>query len=111
MGDFQMKGLDIRFLIGLLFTILGAVLVAFGIVSDPSLYTRSLGININLWWGLALAGAGAVTLLLSRKGLPDHKTENAPVGPTSQSHPSDDRHSTLNLHRLLSIKNRRHHVS
>ncbi len=62
-----MKALDIRFPIGLLFFILGVLLLVFGLASDPSIYGRSLGININLWWGLVLAATGAVTLLLSRK--------------------------------------------
>jgi len=46
--------LDVRLPIGLLFTVIGAVLTVFGVASDPMIYARSLGHNLNLWWGLAL---------------------------------------------------------
>jgi hypothetical protein len=59
--------LDIRAPIGLLFLAIGALLVVFGLVSDPAIYAaHSLGLNINLIWGLALAAFGAVMLLLTR---------------------------------------------
>ena len=61
-------GLDIRIPIGLLFAILGIVLVLAGLALDPSIYRRSLGVNINLWWGLVLAAFGAVMLILGRRG-------------------------------------------
>jgi hypothetical protein len=61
--------LDIRMPIGMLFTLLGLLLIAYGIWSDPSLYQRSLGININLWWGAVMLGFGALMLLLSRKSV------------------------------------------
>lgn len=71
-------GIDIRFPIGLLFLILGLILLVFGVVSDPSLYQRSLGININLWWGLVLALAGALMLFLSRRSLSGKQDRLAP---------------------------------
>ena len=46
--------LDIRIPIGLMFGIMGAILVVFGLVSDPKLYERSLGVNVNLGWGCVL---------------------------------------------------------
>jgi hypothetical protein len=52
--------LDVRFPIGGMFTIIGAVLVVYGLVSPAALYERSLGINVNLWWGLALLLFGLV---------------------------------------------------
>ena len=60
--------LDIRLPIGLLFAILGALLVVAGLVVDSSVYNRSLGININLRWGLVLLVFGGVMLLLGRRG-------------------------------------------
>jgi hypothetical protein len=60
-------GLDIRLPIGLLFTLLGAVLVGFGLLSDPAIYQRSLGHNINLDWGAVLLVFGVVMLVLGRK--------------------------------------------
>jgi hypothetical protein len=58
--------LDIRLPIGLLFLLLGALLTGYGLVSDPSLYTRSLGINVNLDWGVVLLVFGAAMLYLGR---------------------------------------------
>jgi hypothetical protein len=46
--------LDIRIPIGLMFGIIGLILVVYGFVSDPKIYFRSLGININLGWGCIL---------------------------------------------------------
>jgi hypothetical protein len=62
--------LDIRVPIGLLFCIIGIILSVYGMVSDPSVYIRSLGINVNLWWGGALFLFGAAMLLLARRSLP-----------------------------------------
>jgi hypothetical protein len=57
-------GLDIRFPIGLMFLLLGVLLVLYGCFtgSDSALYASSLGTNINLWWGLVLFVFGAVML-------------------------------------------------
>ena len=54
--------LDLRIPIGLLFAALGALLTVYGLVSDPAIYQASLGINVNLWWGLVLAGFGLLML-------------------------------------------------
>jgi len=60
-------GLDIRLPIGALFTIIGVLLAGYGLVSDRALYQRSLGVNVNLWWGLVLVAFGAVMLALARR--------------------------------------------
>lgn len=60
--------LDIRIPIGLLFAILGALLTVFGLTSDPAIYQRSLGININLWWGLVMLVFGALMIALGWRG-------------------------------------------
>jgi len=54
--------LDLRVPIGLLFAALGALLAVYGLFSDPAIYRVSLGINVNLWWGLVLAGFGLLML-------------------------------------------------
>jgi len=54
--------LDLRVPIGLLFGSLGALLAVYGLVSDPAIYKASLGINVNLWWGLVLVLFGGVML-------------------------------------------------
>jgi len=57
--------LDLRLPIGLMFSSFGALLVVFGLVSDRAIYERSLGINVNLWWGLVLLAFGLVMLVLA----------------------------------------------
>ena len=59
--------LDLRLPIGLMFSIIGALLVVFGLASDPAIYERSLGINVNLWWGVVLLLFGLVMLWLVRR--------------------------------------------
>ena len=58
-------GLDIRIPIGSLFVLLGALLAGYGLLSDPAIYQRSLGIDINLWWGVALLVFGFGMLALA----------------------------------------------
>ncbi|HTS70680.1 MAG TPA: hypothetical protein VMO17_16975 [Terriglobia bacterium] len=48
-------GLDIRWPIGIIFTIYGAVLLGYGAVADAAIFQeKSLGVNIDVWWGLAM---------------------------------------------------------
>jgi hypothetical protein len=54
--------LDLRLPIGLMFAIFGALLTVYGVVSDRAIYVRSLGVNVNLWWGLVLLAFGLVML-------------------------------------------------
>ena len=57
--------LDVRWPIGGMFTIFGAILTVYGIVSNRAMYEKSLGINVNLWWGLVLLAFGLVMLWLA----------------------------------------------
>lgn len=68
-------GLDIRLPIGMMFSLIGAVMVLYGVItgSNKELYERSLGININLWWGLVLLAFGVLMFLGSRKGAKDEQ--------------------------------------
>jgi protein-S-isoprenylcysteine O-methyltransferase Ste14 len=61
-------GLDIRYPIGLMFGIIGLVMFLYGLFtgSDP-MYHRSLGINVNVWWGALLFVFGALMLYFARK--------------------------------------------
>lgn len=63
-------GLDIRWPMGLLLLALGVILAGYGVVSDPAIYARSLGINMNLWWGLVMIGVGGVMVALARRATP-----------------------------------------
>ncbi|HXB20669.1 MAG TPA: hypothetical protein VNV88_04760 [Candidatus Solibacter sp.] len=60
--------LDIRLPLGLLFSIFGLLLGIFGLAGNKTVYERSLGININLWWGMAMLLFGAVMITLGRRG-------------------------------------------
>ena len=62
-------GLDIRLPIGMLFTIFGIMLIAFGVFSNPALYVQSLGTNINLNWGVVLLVFGLIMLFLGARAL------------------------------------------
>jgi hypothetical protein len=64
-----MVGIDIRLPLGILFSLLGVILAVYGLLGDSSLYQKSLGIDINLFWGIALLAFGAVMLLLGRRGV------------------------------------------
>jgi len=61
-------GIDIRFPIGLMFGVVGILLTAFGIFGDKAIYQRSLGINVNLQWGVAMIMFGAIMLVLAIRG-------------------------------------------
>lgn len=56
-------GLDIRFPVGGLFALLGALLAGYGLFGGPALSQRSLGIDIDLWWGGLMLAFGALMLL------------------------------------------------
>jgi hypothetical protein len=58
-------GLDIRIPIGSLFALLGTLLVGYGIFSNPAIYRKSLGLNVNLWWGAVLLVFGLAMLALA----------------------------------------------
>lgn len=64
-------GVDIRFPIGLMFAILGALLAVYGALTGSSdMYARhSLGINVNLWWGLPILIFGLVMLRFGLRGM------------------------------------------
>ena len=54
--------LDLRLPIGLLFTILGAILVVDGLIVGAQV----LGFNVNLLWGAVMVLFGGVALYLGR---------------------------------------------
>lgn len=62
-------GLDIRWPIGLMFSLIGLMLVVFGLISGGSdIYKASLGINVNLYWGLLLLVFGGWMLTMAWRG-------------------------------------------
>ena len=60
--------LDIRIPMGLLFLVLGIVLVVYGLTADPAIYVEhSLGQNVNVLWGGIFAAFGALMLWLAKR--------------------------------------------
>lgn len=60
--------IDIRYPIGLLFCVIGIVLLIYGVTTmhDMDLYQKSLGVDLNLWAGLLMLTFGVVMLALSK---------------------------------------------
>ena len=59
-------GLDIRWPIGLMFSLIGLLLTGYGMVKATD--SVSLGININLIWGIVLLVFGSAMLLGAIRG-------------------------------------------
>jgi hypothetical protein len=59
-------GLDIRWPIGLMFTLLGVLLVGYGVIKSAD--SISLGVNINLIWGVVLLVFGVGMLIGAIRG-------------------------------------------
>jgi hypothetical protein len=63
--------LDVRIPLGLLFLLLGLILIVYGFISGPAIYVQhSLGQNVNLLWGAVFALFGAAMLAFTRRGKP-----------------------------------------
>lgn len=62
-------GLDIRYPIGLMFSIIGALMTIYGLIAkpDPAQYHQAAGTNINLVWGICLLIFGAWMLFMAIK--------------------------------------------
>ncbi|MEI7662051.1 MAG: hypothetical protein WCK34_07635 [Bacteroidota bacterium] len=60
-------GIDIKFPIGLMFTILGLLLSVFGFITngDNVMYARSLGVNVNIWSGVGMLSFGLIMLFFA----------------------------------------------
>jgi hypothetical protein len=75
--------LDLRIPMGLMFTIVGALLTVFGLVTHGSaIYARSAGMDINLIWGIVMLVFGLTMFLLGRY---------ADTHPRQPAHPPADR--------------------
>jgi protein-S-isoprenylcysteine O-methyltransferase Ste14 len=63
-------GLDIRWPIGIMFTLIGVMLVVFGFItnSNTEMYQHSLTINVNIRWGFVLLVFGAWMLMMAWRG-------------------------------------------
>ena len=70
---------DIRLPIGALFVAIGALLAGYGMLADAAIYRKSLGVNVNLWWGLALLVFGAVFVYFGRRGHAAPRSADPPL--------------------------------
>ena len=60
--------LDLRIPMGLMFTIVGAIMTIFGFFTRGNvMYEKSAGMNINLVWGVIMFLFGAIMLFLGRR--------------------------------------------
>jgi hypothetical protein len=71
---------DPRIAVGMFFTLTGTILFAFGLSTRDrvDMYQKSLGIDANLWWGLALFVLGIVMLAFGRRS--QAKMEKQAIG-------------------------------
>jgi hypothetical protein len=62
--------LDVRIPMGMFFTMTGTILGAFGLATrgNTAMYAKSLGIDVNLWWGIALLVFGIAVMTVGRRG-------------------------------------------
>jgi hypothetical protein len=78
--------LDIRLPIGTLFALLGVMLTVFGAASNKGLYQRSLGININLVWGVVMLVFGLTMIALGRRRVGSQEDTAGPERPGAGPH-------------------------
>ncbi len=71
-------GLDIRLPLGLIFLITGGIMSLYGLFTRSSaIYERSLGVNLNLGWGIVMFVFGLVMFIVGRR----QKWQDDPVNP------------------------------
>jgi multisubunit Na+/H+ antiporter MnhG subunit len=59
---------DLRLPIGILFSIYGVLLAIYGLLGNKEQYARSLGMNVNLTWGIVMLIFGGLMLFFARRG-------------------------------------------
>jgi len=82
-------GLDIRIPLGLLFLITGGIMTVFGLFTRGSaIYDRSLGVNLNLAWGVFMLVFGLVMFFVGRR----QRWQDDPVTPRPWERGDGPRH-------------------
>jgi len=76
---------DLRLPIGLLFSFYGVLLVGYGLFTKDSkeLYEPSLGMNINLGWGLVLLVFGAFMLAMALRARSSQPPQSQNLNPSA----------------------------
>jgi len=71
-------GLDIRIPLGLIFLITGGMMTVYGLFTRHSdIYARSMGVNVNLIWGIVMLVFGLIMFIAGRR----QKWQDDPVSP------------------------------
>jgi hypothetical protein len=72
-------GLDIRIPLGLIFLITGGIMSLYGLFTrgNTAMYERSMGINLNLTWGVVMFVFGAIMYFVGKR----QKWQDDPVTP------------------------------
>lgn len=71
-------GLDIRIPLGLIFLITGGMMTVYGLFTRHSaIYERSMGVNVNLIWGVVMLVFGLIMFVAGRR----QKWQDDPVSP------------------------------
>ncbi len=71
-------GLDIRIPLGLIFLLIGGLMSLYGLFTRSSaIYERSLGVNLNLGWGLVMFVFGLIMFVVGKR----QKWHDDPVNP------------------------------
>ena len=82
-------GLDIRIPLGLLFLITGGIMTVFGLFTRGSaIYDRSMGINLNLAWGVLMFVFGLVMFFVGRR----QRWQDDPITPRPWERGDGPRH-------------------
>jgi hypothetical protein len=82
-----------------MFAVVGLLLTIYGAATggDSPMYERALGVNVNLWWGLAMLAFGLVMLALGRRGA---KTQGArPAEDSAEGRATEAREHRTGLER------------
>jgi multisubunit Na+/H+ antiporter MnhG subunit len=83
-------GLDIRIPLGLIFLLIGGLMTIYGFVTRNAadIYQKSMGVNLNLTWGLIMFVFGLVMFYMGRR----QKWQDDPVNPRPWEKESRSRH-------------------
>ena len=84
-------GLDIRLPLGLIFLITGGIMGIYGLVTkgNAALYERSMGINLNLTWGVLMFVFGAIMFFVGKR----QKWQDDQVNPRPWERDGPPRHN------------------
>jgi hypothetical protein len=80
-------GLDVRIPIGLMFSILGLLLVVYGVVTLHAPGMRPTGLPINLIWGIVMLVFGLAMLALVRRSAGPVPPGERPAEPGAPERP------------------------